>query len=368
MRLRSPLIWFAVAAVLLPLTVGAEPPPVSLEEALRQSPTVVLGQVESMDRRGERQLFTLQVEHVARGELPDVITFDAEPPKGERPFIGLGTRMIAFLEPTTQEQPRFRLALGGAAALRVIRDKVHATFSVEEGPWLQLCGASPPDERRACRVPLDRFLSEAGLRPFTPSREAIFRVLQPPQCKPCNLEGQLHKSDAPDLKDCGTAPEQGTTPHILQCVRESLKGRTPFLVRVPRHDGVDLFALDTFVSDGTHFREISFYPSMGVGPRCSALVSQRRCESLVIRESDTPWLQCETPGKHEELCSQSRRIDALGPAEKVSRLSCDPEGRRGMWLCDVLPAGTRSGKHTPRHDGPDFICSTRSKRIFCREE
>ncbi|EPX62145.1 hypothetical protein D187_010049 [Cystobacter fuscus DSM 2262] len=366
MSLRSPLVQFVVVALVFPL-VGAEPPRGDLEEALRQATVVVLGQVESMDFRGERQFLTLQVEHVARGELPDVITFDAEPPKGQRSSIGLGERMIAFLEPTSQVQPRFRLALGGAAALKVIRDKAHATFSVEEGTWFHLCDASPPGEHRVCKVPLKRFLSDAGLRPFTPSREATFCVIPRPQCEPCDLEEQLRKSGAADLKDCGTAPEQDTVPPILQCVRESLKARTPFLVRMPRQ-GVDSYLVDAFVSDGTHFRKMSFDSSTTGGPRCSALVFQRRCESLVLRESDAPWLQCETPGRYEELCAQSRRVYALGPAEKVSRLSCDPEGRRGMWLCDVLPAGARSGKHTPRPEGPDFICSTRSERLFCREE
>ncbi|HEX8699138.1 MAG TPA: hypothetical protein VF815_09905 [Myxococcaceae bacterium] len=78
MSFRPTCFSLKLLVLLLALPTWAETPAPSREEVLLQSTVIALGSVEQLDGRSGRPLATLRVEHVARGEPRDVITFYAD--------------------------------------------------------------------------------------------------------------------------------------------------------------------------------------------------------------------------------------------------------------------------------------------------
>jgi hypothetical protein len=360
---------FFMMVFLLSTGSGAAPPNRVMERTLEQSETIVLGQLESIARREQSRLFTLQVEYTAKGTPSKAITFSIRDDEfhAKNSSIGLGMRMIVFLEPTLQPEQPFRLTMSGAALLRVSRTSTKALYNVEDGRWSNLCNSSSKGMAKACRLPLDQFLRDMGLPEFKPNIKASFRVLQPRQCTPCDFETQLKKRNMPGMIDCGTATASSVEPHMAMCVRESLKTDKPFQVRMDGH-GVDSKTIYAFISDGRHVYEWSFDSSAGGGPQCTALLSQRSCGALDLKDTDTRWPQCQNASPFEVLCDQSQGTYSLGEAEDASKLSCISEGRPRMWLCTVSATGINSAGGRPLPDGPDFICSALATKLLCHEE
>ena len=287
-RVLSCFIW--VTLLVSARTAEAKGRSAALQEALDHATVIAIGQMESLDLRGERRLVTLRVEHVARGELPDVITFDAEPPPGKR-LSREFSRVLVFLEPTSQQRPGFRLALGGAASLRVVsRPAEDWALVVADASWAHLCG--PHSTKSGCHTRLDRFLRDAGLRPFKPRREATFRVYQPTQCGPCELEGYVKERIAPDSRDCGFTAEWEPDPRVLQCMRESSTAHVPFHMRMQRQ-GIDSQIVDAYVSDGTQVLEChgltpERYNSSGYLVKMCNIMDPFSCMSFIYRSAYQP--------------------------------------------------------------------------------
>lgn len=347
---------------LLALPARAEEPGPSLEDVLHQSSVIALGRVEQIDGRSGRPIANLRVEHIARGEPRDVIEFYADA-INSIPSVALGARVIVFLEPSGQEEPRLQLALRGAASLTVFSRK--GTYYVAPGrsssvrlpakmcePGIRYLGAT-------CAASIEPFFRGAGLKPFVaPRRAATFRAPLPRECPPCTLEDEVAKRWDSGGRDCGAATLDGASPQIIRCVREALRQRKPFKVVVPRR-GIDSELVRTFVSDGTRIHQFYFDSSIEGGGKCSALVERHDCQALEFHEGSGEWIKCIKPGSSEVLCSQIlSRVVKLTPPEAVSKLRCaEEEQDRRYTLCAVSSAEIPGKSIVPPSDGPDLNCS-----------
>jgi hypothetical protein len=373
MSLRAIDFIVGTLVVLLALPVRANEPGPSLEEVLRRSTAIALGRVEQIDGRSGRPIAALRVEHVARGELPDLITISADV-IGSEPSLPLGARLIVFLEPAHQGEPRPQLAFRDAASLWVFSQKGAAYVAPRRSRAvslpLELCEPGIQYAGSTCSVRLDRFLQGAGLKPFTPSRKgATFRVSLPPECPPCTLEDEVAKRWDSGGIDCGSATQEAVSPHIIRCVQEALQQHKPFKVVVPRR-GIDSVLVSMFVSDGTRFHEFYFDSSTLGGGKCSALVERHSCQALEFGEGRGEWIQCIKPDSAEVLCSQFLSgVRKLTPPEEVSRLRCAEEQRgRRYNLCEVSSSITTGKNIIPASDGPNLDCSSRNAMLTCWPE
>lgn len=358
-------------AVFLSAAASAETPRPSLDEVLPQATAIFVGQVERIDGRRGRPLVTLKVEHVARGELPDVVTFYADAVGQGRTSVIIGRRFVAFLEPSHEEAPALQLASAGA--LLIISDKNESYVAAPRRGGLvlpaKLCDPGAPKGFGECLVRLDLFLRQAGLAPHKPSqgKAATFRRLLPRECEPCQLEDSLTKSAVPGSIDCGASTLGENSPELLRCVREALRDKKAFRATIPKQ-GIDSQLMDAFVSDGTRIHQVSFDSSVEGGPKCAAVVSRVACESLEFLEAGSEQFHCVNPTPPEVLCSQvATRVDSISPPEEVSTLRCAKKDKGGNYQ-DCAPHESEDGerKIIPPADGPDLLCSSGPSRLHCR--
>lgn len=369
---RHASLLLSTLAALFSAAASAEAPRPSLDEVLPQATAIAVGQVEQIDGRRGRPLVTFKVEHVARGELPDVVTFYADPVRQHRLSVVIGRRFVAFLEPAHQEGPALQLVSAGAGALLIISEKNESYVASTRYSGLtlpaKLCDSSVPKGLGECLVRLAPFLRQTGLAPLKPAKGKIatFRRFLPRECEPCQLEDQLAKSVAPGGLDCGASTLGKDSSELLRCVREALLKKKAFCATVPKR-GVDSQLVDAFVSDGTRIHRVDFDSSIEGGPKCAAVVSRLACESLEFPEGGNEQIHCVNPSTPEVLCSQvATRVEKVSAPEEVSKLRCAEKKKGGRYNdCASQESGDGQRKIIPPANGPDLLCSSGPWGLSC---
>jgi hypothetical protein len=111
---------FFAASVLFGLLAGAgagtTPKLPALAEASKRATLVVFGQVVRVEQ-GARPVATLQIEHVAKGEAAGEVSFFADKVGCCLPRATIGSRVLAFLELSGLDSPRFHLVGDSDASL-----------------------------------------------------------------------------------------------------------------------------------------------------------------------------------------------------------------------------------------------------------
>lgn len=343
-----------LGALLLAGRAGADSAP-PLEEVLRAATAIAVGRWEGSDRSQMPGRAIFRVEHVARGELPEVVSLEFGTSGLFASQATLGGTAIVFLKPTSETPPRWRLALGEAGVLPISRDK-----SV---PWVygntRLRPCSDSADGTPCRKRLEQLLRDAGLRPLAqPRREATYQVLPRATCEPCELESRLQAQVSPGMKACGDLEQDGPT--VLECMREALQARVPFHARqrTVSRDCLDSRVAQAIVFDGTRIHMWSLNSGTRSGaPRCMARLERSLCAAFDWEEGPRRWPECGKPRSFEALCDQTHRLYQLLPPQPVSRLRCTRVPRSDDLRCVEHPA-TLPGARPPSRQGPNLYCDT----------
>jgi hypothetical protein len=300
----------------------------SLREAIDAATAVAFGQVERIERKEGRPVFTLRVADVAKGNLPDLVVFYVDRARDAR--LGIGDYTLAFLTPSGQTVPAWQVALNGEA--------FSVGFHVQTEPYVEetlfgglalpesLCNKEVRRDFSVCSAPLSKVLAHLGLSPpeLVTSSETTFRLASM-QCGPgCRLEDWTNQLP-PGLTDCGRG-ELGRRlgEGIMHCVLDAQKAKGPFKVRVPIQC-IDSQCEQVFVFTGSDSFFYSYDSSAEGGGPCSSVVSRTQCASfeVAVEPGASSWLRCKDPRPTEFLCDQiTSRVENLGEPESAQQLNC----------------------------------------------
>jgi hypothetical protein len=332
----------------------------NLREAADAATVIVFGQVEKIDRSRGRPIATMHVEHVAKGNGAETMSFFADPHGQYEPSVTIGARALAFLEPIPGE-PGFQTVLKGAGCIDA--------FPHDGMPYVAMSGYSgmqiPAEICRKevnyglyeCTAPLQAVLATARLVPMPTgsTRSATFRRAIR-ECTPCELTQALRHFSAPDAVDCSSEP--------VECVRTALNTHRAFVAKadVP---GIDSAISEAFVQRGEHAMRLWYDSSVEGGGSCAAAVFAEDCERVGFEKGKK--LVCKGPRERVAFCAQAKtRVELLGPATSVSQLHCAPRTADGRYEdCSVGDSRVRSV--APPETGPDLVCGERVMGFSCRE-
>jgi hypothetical protein len=354
---------------------GATPKLPSLAEASNRASLVVFGQVVRVEQSA-RPVATLEIEYVAKGEATGEVSFFADKVGCCLPRATIGSRILAFLEPSGLGSPRFRFVGDSDASLDAFshgeRDYVAMTRMTGIQLPKSLCDRSVKHGLYDCTARLDAVLAQAGLRPAPVAgrKPATFRVVTR-TCPPCEMRDWLQRAAGPAAQDCGTAAAEVPSPEAMRCATTALREGRPFKVIVPLR-GIDSVMDYAYAAsaDGTRFQFAydSSVEGQGAGG-CAARVSRTACRTLSVidsapREDEETWLSCDGAGQEEVLCAQTEsRTDVLDQGRDVSLLRCgESEGEGRYDSCSILPASGDAGPITPPRKGPSLVCFSRRPR------
>jgi hypothetical protein len=363
------------ASILLGLLAGAgagtTPKLPSLAEASKRATLVVFGQVVRLEQ-GARPVATLEIEHVAKGGATGEVSFFADKVGCCLPRAIIGSRILAFLEPSGLDSPRFRFVGDTDASLDVFPHGGTYYLAMSRTTGIQLpksvCDPSVKHGLYDCTARLDSVLAQAGLKPVPVAghKPATFRVVTR-TCPPCRLADWLQRAAGPAAQDCGTAAAKAPSPDAIWCASDALGQGRPFTVIVPMQ-GVDSDIAYAYAvsADGTKV-QLQFDSSVeGQGADtggCAARVSRTTCRALSVvevamRKRGESWLSCDGSGQEEVLCEQTQsRTEVLDQRRDVSLLRCDgSEGESRYDSCSILPAAGDAGAITPPRNGPSLVC------------
>jgi hypothetical protein len=196
------------ASVLFGLVAGAgtgtTPKLHGLAEASKRATLVVFGQVVRVEQ-GARPIATLHIEHVAKGEAAGEVSFFADKVGCCLPRAAIGTRILAFLEPSGLESPRFRFVGDSDASLDAFNQGERNYVATTHMTGIQLpesvCDRSVTHGLYDCTAELDAALARAGLKPapMTGRTPAVFRVVTR-TCPPCEMGDWLQRAAGQPLR------------------------------------------------------------------------------------------------------------------------------------------------------------------------
>jgi hypothetical protein len=375
--LRYAALVVVVAAVGPENARGDENRKPSVGVALERTKVIAFGQIEKLERRRGRTIATMQVEHLARGSVPPLLTYLVNLGAGFEPNPKVGDRELVFLEPSEAPEVSLQIASGGAVlAAFQIAGEIYVAEGELGGLRLPpgLCERGVRRPSYACVARLSLVLGYLNLPPYFPKdkQPATFRIASQ-ECAPCELAPWMEKSSTQGATDCGSTSLRDKSSKPMACVRYALGARKPFRA-VFQLQGTDTFAWRGYVSDGITTFELTYVRELIGGNSCAARVERRRCRSVEAQDPRIgEGLECVEPRESEVLCAQSGEyVDSLGPPRSVGDLRCDKGYPGGTFLdCAVRPGSPKGSKAIPSGAGPNLICKQFGdlvERLTCQPE